>query len=250
MIAAVRSPIPWNQGQVEVGATIGIAFGDAGRQGPETSSACGRRRDVSGQARGPRDVPLLSGRNGRRPEGARRDWKPNCGLGDRARRDRALYQPIVALPAEISSASRCSRAGIIPTNGLIAPDDFIPVAEETGMIADLFYGLLRQACLDARNWPPHLQLAVNISPQQLAGSLLPAAHPRRAARDRIRAEPARGRDHGNRAHQRPRSGANHAHRRCRASGSGSRSTISGPAIPASTTCANCNSTSSRSIAAM
>jgi EAL domain-containing protein (putative c-di-GMP-specific phosphodiesterase class I) len=41
------------------------------------------------------------------------------------------------------------------------------------MITDLFFGLLRQACLDARRWPPHLQLAVNISPQQLQDPWLP-----------------------------------------------------------------------------
>ena len=56
---------------------------------------------------------------------------------------------------------------------MIAPDDFIPVAEERGLIADLFYGLLRQACSDARNWPPHLHLAVNVAPQQVQDPSLP-----------------------------------------------------------------------------
>jgi EAL domain-containing protein (putative c-di-GMP-specific phosphodiesterase class I) len=56
---------------------------------------------------------------------------------------------------------------------MISPDFFIPVAEETGMISDLFFGLLRQACADARRWPPHLQLAVNISPRQLQDQWLP-----------------------------------------------------------------------------
>ncbi len=46
------------------------------------------------------------------------------------------------------------------------PSTFISVAEETGMIGDLSYLILRRACLDARAWPGHLQLAVNIAPQQ------------------------------------------------------------------------------------
>lgn len=57
---------------------------------------------------------------------------------------------------------------------MIAPGDFIPTAEETGLISDLFYSLLRQACLDAQSWPPHLQLAINISARQLKDHLLPA----------------------------------------------------------------------------
>jgi len=47
------------------------------------------------------------------------------------------------------------------------PDQFIPIAEETGMIADLSLSLMRQAFLSARDWHPQLQLSVNISPWQL-----------------------------------------------------------------------------------
>ena len=42
------------------------------------------------------------------------------------------------------------------------------------MISDLYYSLLRQACLDAQSWPPHLQLAINISARQLKDHQLPA----------------------------------------------------------------------------
>ncbi len=54
-----------------------------------------------------------------------------------------------------------------PTGGLVMPDKFIGVAEETGMIADLSISVMRQALIEARNWDPSLTISVNISPFQL-----------------------------------------------------------------------------------
>ncbi len=53
-----------------------------------------------------------------------------------------------------------------PTRGLIPPDQFIPLAEETGLIVPLGEWVLRQACTDAAGWPSHLRVAVNLSPVQ------------------------------------------------------------------------------------
>lgn len=54
-----------------------------------------------------------------------------------------------------------------PTLGRIGPEVFIPVAEELGLIAELSENLIREALKRARNWAPHLTLAINISPVQL-----------------------------------------------------------------------------------
>ncbi len=56
---------------------------------------------------------------------------------------------------------------VSPVRGLIPPDDFIPVAEETGMIGDLSMSIIRKALLEAKNWDPRLTISVNISPVQL-----------------------------------------------------------------------------------
>jgi diguanylate cyclase (GGDEF)-like protein len=56
---------------------------------------------------------------------------------------------------------------VSPVRGLIAPDEFIPVAEECGMIGDLSLSIIRQAMLEAKHWDPLLTLSVNISPVQL-----------------------------------------------------------------------------------
>ncbi len=54
-----------------------------------------------------------------------------------------------------------------PTRGLIPPDMFIPIAEESGLIGDLSLAVMRQAFAEARGWAPELTLSVNISPAQL-----------------------------------------------------------------------------------
>ena len=56
---------------------------------------------------------------------------------------------------------------VSPVRGLISPDDFIPIAEETGMIGDLSMSIIRKAMIEAKNWDPKLTISVNISPVQL-----------------------------------------------------------------------------------
>ena len=54
-----------------------------------------------------------------------------------------------------------------PTRGLVAPDQFIKIAEESGLIGELSLSLMRQAFTAARDWSGDLTLSVNISPWQL-----------------------------------------------------------------------------------
>ena len=53
-----------------------------------------------------------------------------------------------------------------PERGSISPSEFIPVAEETGLIVPLGEWVLRQACAEAARWPTDIRLAVNLSPVQ------------------------------------------------------------------------------------
>lgn len=54
-----------------------------------------------------------------------------------------------------------------PTQGLIPPDRFIPIAEESGLIGELSMLVIRDAMRIAKDWDPSISLAVNIAPQQL-----------------------------------------------------------------------------------
>jgi len=61
-----------------------------------------------------------------------------------------------------------------PTKGMIMPDDFIPIAETTGLIIQMGEWVLRTALLELRNWPEHLSVSVNLSPAQMhSPNLLP-----------------------------------------------------------------------------
>jgi len=61
-----------------------------------------------------------------------------------------------------------------PERGMISPAEFVPVAEETGLIVALGEWVVRQACTDAEKWPQDVKVAVNISPAQLMNqNLLP-----------------------------------------------------------------------------
>ncbi len=60
-----------------------------------------------------------------------------------------------------------------PVRGLISPADFVPVAEECGLIEALGEWVLRTACLEAARWPGDVRVAVNVSPVQFANPQLP-----------------------------------------------------------------------------
>lgn len=61
-----------------------------------------------------------------------------------------------------------------PQRGLIAPDTFIPIAEETGLIIPLSDWVMTQACSEAARWPEHLFISINLSPAEFKRGNLPA----------------------------------------------------------------------------
>jgi diguanylate cyclase (GGDEF)-like protein/PAS domain S-box-containing protein len=61
-----------------------------------------------------------------------------------------------------------------PTKGIIPPDQFIPLAEETGLIIPIGEWVLHTACAEAARWPADVKIAVNLSPVQFRTSNLPA----------------------------------------------------------------------------
>jgi diguanylate cyclase (GGDEF)-like protein/PAS domain S-box-containing protein len=76
------------------------------------------------------------------------------------------YQPIINVAANEVSACEALLRWQHPKRGMISPLDFIPLAEETGIIVPLGEWVLRQACAEVALWPKKVKVAVNLSPMQ------------------------------------------------------------------------------------
>jgi EAL domain-containing protein (putative c-di-GMP-specific phosphodiesterase class I) len=76
------------------------------------------------------------------------------------------YQPLF----DLEQNRICSFEALIrwnhPMRGQISPADFIPVAEDTGLIVPIGAWVVREACAQAAHWPEHIRIAVNVSPVQ------------------------------------------------------------------------------------
>src|SRR6478736_2489966 len=77
------------------------------------------------------------------------------------------YQPLVVLQTNDVNGFEALLRWNHPTRGMISPAEFIPIAEETGLIVPLGEWVLKTACDEAASWPEHIKVAVNLSPAQL-----------------------------------------------------------------------------------
>jgi diguanylate cyclase (GGDEF)-like protein len=82
------------------------------------------------------------------------------------------YQPIVDLRTDQVSGCEALLRWPHPEHGMISPAEFIPVAEQTGLIDQLGEWVLKTACAEAATWPDNIKLAVNVSPIQFRSETL------------------------------------------------------------------------------
>ena len=172
IVAAIKAPIAIGDSVVEVGVSIGIA------QCP----ADGTDADTLLHAA---DVAMYRAK--REGRGTFRFFEE--GMDEEVRKQAALevdirqaiaqgdirpyYQPLVELTENRLLGFEILARWHHPQKGFIGPDLFIPIVEKLGLISDLTFALLRVACQDAKAWPADLILSLNLSPVQLADSLLP-----------------------------------------------------------------------------
>jgi diguanylate cyclase (GGDEF)-like protein/PAS domain S-box-containing protein len=76
------------------------------------------------------------------------------------------YQPVVDIATRLIAGVEALVRWRHPVKGLIAPDQFIPLAESTGLIVPIGEWIMQRACTDAAAWPAHIKLAINISAVQ------------------------------------------------------------------------------------
>ena len=82
------------------------------------------------------------------------------------------YQPLVDLRNDEVKGCEALIRWRHPLRGMVSPADFIPVAEDTGLIEEIGQWVLRTACAEATNWPAHMRIAVNVSPIQFRSQSL------------------------------------------------------------------------------
>ena len=82
------------------------------------------------------------------------------------------YQPLVNLKDNKISSCEALLRWRHPKRGMISPAEFIPIAEETGLINQLGDWVLNTACIEAASWPDHIRVAVNVSPIQFKSETL------------------------------------------------------------------------------
>ena len=171
---------------VNIGASVGIAVAPRDGSGYEILARCADLALYHSKIKGRGTHHFFS------PEMETRAQARRIGELD-LRRALALRQLEVHYQPQVDIETRCLLGfeALVrwrhPERGLIPPNDFLPLAEEIGVIIPIGDWVLRTACREAMNWPDHVVIAVNASPLQfetgrfaetvssaLAGTKLPA----------------------------------------------------------------------------
>lgn len=173
VIEQVSQPYSIEGSRVVIGASIGVALSpDDG----VTSEAIIRNADLALYAAKDRgrgvhhfyDADLHSDAEERRQlEHDLRDAVTQGGL-------ELHYQPVVHTTTEKITGLEALLRWTHPVKGPISPAKFVPIAEETGLIAQIGEWALRTACHDLATWPERVRVAVNVSSLQFANPALPA----------------------------------------------------------------------------
>jgi len=171
LLEAIADPYLLDDHSVVIGATIGIAM--APSDGDESDKLLKHADMALSRAKTESRGTFAffeAGMDAR----AQRRRKIELDLRDAIQNDvlKPYYQPLIDLS---SGRITCFEALVRwphPERGMISPADFIPVAEETGLINSLGVLMLRRACMDAALWPDDVRVAVNLSPAQFRTSNL------------------------------------------------------------------------------
>ncbi|WP_431205457.1 putative bifunctional diguanylate cyclase/phosphodiesterase [Bradyrhizobium betae] len=172
LLEAIADPYLLDGHSVVIGASIGIAMapGDGDDSEKLLKSADMALSRAKADARGTFaffEAALDAKAQSRR--------KIEVELRDAIQNDvlRPYYQPLIDLTSGRITGFEALVRWPHAERGMVSPAEFIPVAEETGLINPLGGLMLRRACLDAATWPDDVRVAVNLSPLQFrSGNLL------------------------------------------------------------------------------
>ncbi|MBR0742148.1 EAL domain-containing protein [Bradyrhizobium liaoningense] len=171
ILAALRTPVNCKGQEIPTDASIGIAI--APDHGDKSDDLLKRA-----------DLAMYAAKS----EGRRtfRIFSPEYDAKARQRRQLELdlrqalargefevhYQPLVDLAANVVTGCEALLRWRHPERGMVSPADFIPVAEDIGLIGEIGEWVLKQACTEAASWPGQIHVAVNVSPVQFRSRTL------------------------------------------------------------------------------
>ncbi|HEX7858286.1 MAG TPA: EAL domain-containing protein [Sphingobium sp.] len=172
VIKAINAPIDLGHMQVDVSASVGISLSDGGIDADELL----RHADVAlyeAKAAGRRCVKLFDPEMERRllqSKQIERDLKHALENDEME----VYFQPVVCLEAFRVKSFEALLRWRHPEAGNVPPSVFIPIAEASHSIEPITEWVLKQACLQAANWPEDIAVAVNISAVCLSDRTLPS----------------------------------------------------------------------------
>jgi diguanylate cyclase (GGDEF)-like protein len=173
IIAALSQPYFLGGSSVSIGCSIGIAIAPEHGNDSETLirnadlALYAAKADGRGVSRFFREEMLAGAQNRKRLEDDLRQALANDEF-------HLVYQPVVSTSSERVVGYEALLRWVHPTRGAVSPADFIPIAEECGMIEAIGEWVLRTACAEAAQWPDPVRIAVNVSAIQFANPALPA----------------------------------------------------------------------------
>ncbi|WP_441518743.1 putative bifunctional diguanylate cyclase/phosphodiesterase [Bradyrhizobium sp. 2TAF24] len=174
MIADLSRPYDIDGREISIGASIGIAI--APLDG-DTSEALLRTADMAlyrAKADGGGAHHFFEPEMDRQAQ-ARRALEADLRHALASGEFELHYQPLVNLSADRITSFEALLRWRHPERGMISPVEFIPVAEDIGLIVPIGEWVLRTACSDAAQWPSDVKVAVNLSPVQFKSRNLVAA---------------------------------------------------------------------------
>jgi len=173
LIASLSQPYFISGTSLAIGCSIGVAIAPGDGEDSETLirnadlALYAAKADGRGLHRFYSADMLADARNRKQLEDDLREALATGGF-------HLCYQPVVSTVDEVIVGYEALIRWEHPTRGSISPADFIPVAEECGMIEAIGEWVLRTACAEAASWPRAVRVAVNVSPIQFANPRLPS----------------------------------------------------------------------------
>jgi len=172
--SAIAQPFDIDGHQVSVVVTLGIAMAPAHGG---SSDVLMRNADIAlyrAKAEQPGGWLFFEAGMGARLD-ARRELETDLRSALGRGQFEVLYQPLCDVGTRRVTGFEALLRWHHPVRGLVTPDEFIPIAEDTGLIESIGAWVLGQACADAARWPDSLHIAVNLSPVQFKSPTLVAA---------------------------------------------------------------------------